>query len=205
MLVHAANMAAVPCLSVHHICHWGIWKGMRKRKIKLTLYKNCLFGALDKRQSKDNNRRQLISIGRIPIIYTGFLLRDASAINSKAFMCNIFLNESIISWLSYKSQIQWEHAVGHLEAVSGRMKGLFTREITHRIIHQSYPRMQVALLTSLFCHWKAWISPPPPTSLTIMISSWPPSPLWTAAIVRRPSPQKCGPWTIFRANENWYT
>lgn len=193
MLVHAANMAAVPRLSVQRICHWGIWKGMRKRKIKPpSCYIQLSSGARNKWQLKDNNRLRLIWVMHVWIISTGFPLRHAAAINSKALTCNGFLNESIISWLSYR--IQWEHAEGHLEAVSGRMKSLFTHEIKH---HISQNASGTALLTVL--PLKAWMSP------TVMISSAPPLPPVNSCYCPETSPQKCGPWNIFRANENRYT
>ena len=195
MLVRAANMAAVPRLSVRRVCHWGIWKGMRKRKIKPP---SCCIqsssGARNKRQSKDNNRRRLIWVTHIWIISTGFPRRDAAAINSSALTCDGFLNESIISWLSYR--IQREHAEGRLEADSGRMKGLFTHEIKHHISQNA------SGTASPHCFATESLDEPhcndffcPPLLLPPVNSCYCPE----------TSPQKCGPWNIFRANENRYT
>lgn len=149
--------------------------------------------------AKDNNRQPPESY-ITELFRRGFLPTDAAAINSRALTCNIFLNERIIGWLSYKKPKPVRTCCGPFGS-SFRVDKKFVCTLNHAS-RRIYPAEKVAPLGPSVLPLKAWMSP------AIMISSAPPPslllPVNSCYCLETPL-QKCGAWTVFRAIENGYT
>ena len=164
---------------------WGRERLNRPRVI----YNRLL--SLDTRRLSDNNKGRVESKSHLfESLRQGFFL-------------GALLNESVISVGKLRKPdpvrtCPWPFG-NHFRA-----DGLFTREITHQTIRQADPSgtSGTAQLTGL--PLKAWMSPhcndfywgPPLPSPPLHMNS---------CYCPETSPQKCGPCTIFTANENGYT